>query len=386
MDRFTKHSRAKLLSIEKGLKDLRADPDFKVSYDEDPLVCDLVLAGGGAKGVAHLGALWALDILGIRIKRLAGNSAGAIIAAFLAAGYSVDELIDDLFNIDFLSFRDGFWDQRLPKFALIATISTTFGLYEGNKLQAWIEEGLVRKHANTFGRLPRSDVGMLSKIKPSDGNRLTIIASDITHSKDLILPDEIKKEMYGRLRVGSFPISAAVRMSIAVPFFFTPYKLNNSLIVDGAFASNLPIEIFDRDDPCDVRWPTLGINLVSDPTPGHPPDDLFHFGLSIFDTMRYGQSKMSTINYPTRICRIIEASTQEVKTLDFDIKREQKERLFVNGARAVLDTLKGVGDLGLRSVWNFDSYLKLRKRWSFPPSNEKYFQDPPAGDTGGGGI
>jgi NTE family protein len=175
-------------------------------------------------------------------------------------------------------------------------------------------------------------------------------------------------------------------MSISVPFFFTPYKLHKSLIVDGAFASNLPIEVFDRPDPLKVRWPTLGINLVSDPVPGHPPDDLFHFGLAIFDTMRYGQSKMSTINYPTRICRIIEAPTHEVKTLDFDINREQKERLFVNGARAVLKTLRGDGDLGLRSTWNFDRYLRLRKRWSFPPSDEKYFQDPPVGDTGGGGI
>jgi NTE family protein len=207
---------------------------------------------------------------------------------------------------------------------------------------------------------------MLAPLKEDDGHRLTVMASDITNSCEVRLPDDLATERYGRLGIEFFPISAAVRMSISVPFFFTPYKLYNSLIVDGAFASNLPIEIFDKENVDEMRWPTMGINLTSDPTPGHTPDDLFHFGLAIFDTMRYGQSKMSFMNYPTRISRIIDASTQEVKTLDFNISREQKERLFVNGATAVLKTLRGDENRGLRKIWNFEVYKKLRKRWSFP--------------------
>lgn len=372
METFSDRSRSRLESIEEKLIKLRKDPEFRISSEEHPDVCDIVFGGGGAKGIAHLGALWALDSLDIRFKRLAGNSAGAITAAFVAAGYTSLELINELVNVNFKDFRDGYWDKRLPRFALIATVSTTFGLYEGDKLMRWLEESLVKKKANTFGRLPRIGSGMLAPLKEDDGHRLTVMASDITHSCEVRIPDDLATERYGNLGVEFFPISAAVRMSISVPFFFTPYKLHNSLIVDGAFASNLPIEIFDKENIDEVRWPTLGINLTSDPSPGHPTDDLFHFGLAIFDTMRYGQSKMSFMNYPTRISRIIDAPTQEVKTLDFEISREQKERLFINGATAVLKTLRGEENRGLRKTWNFDVYRRLRDRWSFPKGEGPY--------------
>ena len=372
MKHFSPGTRDGLETVGRKLDNLRSDPEFQLSSMDHPNCCDMVFAGGGAKGVAHLGSLWALDRLGIKFKRLAGNSAGAITAAFVAAGYSASEFTEELFNIDFKEFRDGYWDRRLPKFALIATISTTYGLYEGNKLQRWIEESLVRKNANTFGRLPRKSVGMLCPLEDSDGHRLTVMASDITHSCEVRLPDDLSKERYGRLRVKSFPVSAAVRMSISVPFFFTPYKLHHSKIVDGAFASNLPIEIFDRENVDEVRWPTLGINLTSKPSPGLPTDDLFHFGLAIFDTMRYGQSRMSFMDYPTRISRIIDAPTEEVKTLDFEIGQKKKEKLFLNGAEEVYMTLRGCGSRGLKHTWNFDRYLGLRKRWSFPPREDNH--------------
>jgi hypothetical protein len=144
------------------------------------------------------------------------------------------------------------------------------------------------------------------------------------------------------------------------------------LIVDGAFATNLPLETFDVKDPDQVRWPTIGIKLGSTKPGENSTSDLYHFGLAVFDTMRYGQSRMSIIDYPTRICRLIEVDTGEVRTLDFGITPEQKERLFLNGARSVLHTFRGDDGRGLRTVWNFKKYLKLRKRWGFPPMDEPY--------------
>lgn len=369
---FAKSTRDEVEKIGRGLDSLSKDPDFKVSYDDEPSVCDMVFAGGGAKGVAHLGAMWAIDRLGIKIKRLAGTSAGAINASLVAAGYSIEDLCNELFDIDFMSFRDGFWDKHLPKFARIAAISSSYGMYEGENFQKWIEKMLVAHHANTFGRLPEKEVGMLAKLDHKDGGRLSIMASDITHSCELMMPRDLVLDRYGNLRPHSFPISAAVRMSISVPFFFTPYNLNNCMIVDGAFASNLPLETFDRLDPKKVRWPTFGMNLVSEASPAMNTDDLFHFGLAVFDTMRYGHSRMSFMEYPTRICRLVDIPTGDVRTLDFGITKKQKEMLFINGARTVLKTLKGIDGSGIRRTWNFDHYLKLRERWSFPPIDEPY--------------
>lgn len=53
-----------------------------------------IFQGGGAKGYAHVGALKAAEQRGIRFVRIAGTSAGAIIAALAAAGYTADELLD----------------------------------------------------------------------------------------------------------------------------------------------------------------------------------------------------------------------------------------------------------------------------------------------------
>ena len=63
--------------------------------------CDLVCEGGGIKGIALLGAIYYLNEQGYEFKKIAGTSAGAIVASLLAVGYKGNELKDILFNIDF---------------------------------------------------------------------------------------------------------------------------------------------------------------------------------------------------------------------------------------------------------------------------------------------
>jgi hypothetical protein len=106
---------------------------------------------------------------------------------------------------------------------------------------------------------------------------------------------------------------------------------------------------------------------VSDPTPPNPATNLYNFGLALFETMRHGHSKMSFLQYPTRICRLIDIPTSEVRTLDFDISPAKRERLFLSGANSVLKTMRGDDGAGIRTTWNFERYLKLRKRWIFDP-------------------
>ncbi len=372
MRSFSKDGRETLERIERGLDDLGKNKKFQISSDDEPNVLDIVFAGGGAKGVAHLGAIWAFDKLGIKFKRLAGTSAGALTASIVAAGFDCDELLTELFDLNFMELRDGFWDQKLPRIAKLAALTTSYGMYDGETLQIWMEEVLAKKKANTFGRIPMGGVGMLSPLQKKDGPRLSIMASDVSHSCELLMPRDLVLDRYGNIRPNSFPVAAAVRMSVSVPYFFTPYKLSGSLIVDGAFATNLPLETFDAVDSDKVRWPTMGIKLGSTKPGKNSTKDLYHFGLAVFDTMRYGQSRMSYINYPTRMSRLIEVETEDVRTLDFDISKQKKENLFLNGARSVLHTLRGDDGQGLREVWNFKKYIKLRKRWGFPSLEEPY--------------
>jgi len=367
---FSEEARLELEAIERKLDLLRSDPEFVVSWHNEPYVCDLVLSGGGAKGVADIGALWAFDRLGIRFKRLAGTSAGAIMAAIVASGLTISEISSHLMKADFMTLKDVTWDQYLPmvaNFARIAAVPKSFGLYEGTGIQSWLHRLLALNNAETFGKLPKKAMGMLAELNEEDGSRLQIMASDLTHTCELMMPRDLSLERYGSLDPEGFLVSTAVRMSVSLPFFFKPFKLGDSLIVDGAFASNLPLETFDREDTDNVRWPTFGINLVSDPTPPNPATNLYNFGLALFETMRHGYSKMSFLQYPTRICRLIDIPTSQVRTLDFDISPAKRERLFLNGANSVLKTMRGNDGAGIRTTWNFERYLKLRQRWSFDP-------------------
>ncbi len=174
--------------------------------------------------------------------------------------------------------------------------------YEGTGIQSWVHRLLALNNAETFGKLPKKAMGMLAELNEEYGSRLQIMASDLTHTCELMMPRDLSLERYGSLDPEGCLVSTAVRMSVSLPFFFKPFKLGDSLIVDGAFASNLPLETFDREDTDNVRWPTLGINLVSDPTPPNPATNLYNFGLALFETMRHGYSKMSFLQYPLTSC------------------------------------------------------------------------------------
>src|SRR5579875_857595 len=76
-------------------------------------VADAVFEGGGMRALAHLGALAVAEERGYRWYRLAGTSAGAMIAALIAAGYSAAELHAIMGAIDYRRFADGIADDRL---------------------------------------------------------------------------------------------------------------------------------------------------------------------------------------------------------------------------------------------------------------------------------
>src|SRR5919202_4371452 len=74
---------------------------------------DLVLEGGGVKGIGLTGAFAVLEERGYEPQNIAGTSAGAITAALLAAGYSSAEIKDIVFDLDFRQFEDKGWEDRI---------------------------------------------------------------------------------------------------------------------------------------------------------------------------------------------------------------------------------------------------------------------------------
>jgi NTE family protein len=315
---------------------------------------DAVFEGGGVKGIGLVGAVAEIEKTYDFID-LAGTSAGAIVAALLAVGYTGLEIKEKLEALNYNDFKD---EGLIDKFGVLGKALSfifEYGIYEGDFFKEWLDELLEEKGITTFQGL-RNDGS-----ESNQTYRLRMIASDITDRRMLVLPDDLVK--FG-LIPDKFSISRAVRMSMSLPIFFEPVRLTdgsgkNHLIVDGGVLSNFPIWLFDSQDT--PRWPTFGFKLVEenprerksdvkDPIKGIrayatalvgtmlEAHDNYHISVSKGDLTR-------TIRIPTAIST--NGGTKNIKTTDFDITKEESEKLFQNGVGAAKDFLES---------WKFESY------------------------------
>jgi NTE family protein len=310
---------------------------------------DLVLSGGGVLGIGHAGAVSVLQERGYRFMRIAGTSAGSIVAALLAAGISRRRLRQLIETIDYDRFLDKGALDRLPLVGPPLSVVLENGFAEGRFFAQWLGAELERLGVRTFADLRISaDEG--ADPRPEHRWKLVVMAADVTRGQLLRLPWD-----YGRygLDPDEQPVVDAVRASISVPYLFEPFKLahpgGESLLVDGGLVSNYPIDAFDRTDGRGPRWPTFGVTLVPQLpaggtrlVPALGPLRLlpgFRFLESVVTTAVVGRDQ-GHLAQPWVRDRSIEVDPVGVQPFDFTIGPEAVERLYRSGraaARAFLD-------------------------------------------------
>ena len=188
----------------------------------------LVLSGGGAKGMAHIGALKVIEESGVRIDYIGGTSTGAIIGGLYASGYTAVQ-IDSLFKA--VNFSELIQDD-IPRSA-----KTFFEKYESERYSL---------------TLPFKDfkISLPSSISKGQNmynlfSKLTSHVNDIEDFNELPIPffciaTNIESGKETVLDKGYLP--RAVSASSALPTLFNPVKLGDSLYVDGGVTNNYPIE------------------------------------------------------------------------------------------------------------------------------------------------
>jgi len=312
-----------------------------------PDKADAVFEGGGVKGIALAGALEVAEALGVKWQKVAGTSAGAIMASLLAAGYNSKELTKILTkDLNFMKFMDKGLIDKIPIIGKIASALFEKGIYEGEYFEDWMVEILDKKGIQTFGDL-----------KDEKGEyRLRVIASDVTRRELLVLPDDLKD--YGR-DPDSFSVAKAVRMSMSIPYFFEPVEMDFMLpsgkqkkayIVDGGLLSNFPVWLFDAKGNEKPKWPTYGFKLVgpgeNTPSPTKWP---LQYIFALVNTMMEAHDKahIDSSNFE----RTIPIPTLDVQTTQFDLGDKEKTLLVRSGQEAA---------------------IKFFKNWKFDEHNEKY--------------
>ncbi|MBD3108111.1 patatin-like phospholipase family protein [Bacillus sp. AGMB 02131] len=277
---------------------------------------DAVFSGGGIKGYSLIGACQVLEEKGYTFKRLAGTSAGSIIAALLIAGYTSKEIEQLLMDIDIEKFMDERFGANLPivKWLLLYK---KLGLYKGDQLQLWLAEKLAAKGIVTFSDIPKDS--------------LRIVVSDISNGEIVVLPDDLPKY---QCDIATFSIAKAVRMSCSIPFFFEPVKLRcnkkTSYIVDGGVLSNFPLWLFDGENIKKVR-PVIGITLTGES--GHKPPKRIQNALEMFSALFSTMKEAHDNRYISRkhAKNIIFIPITRVSSSEFDITGEQKNELISLG-------------------------------------------------------
>lgn len=208
---------------------------------------NLVIEGGGVKIVSIMGTLKALREYRIldKIDNYAGSSAGSIACALLSVGYQCKEVDEVILGTNFKNFLD-------DSFGVIrdtVRFMKSYGICKGEYFQNWMNDQLKNKTG--------IDNITFSQIKKKYGKELNILSLCVEDSEIRIFSWRTDPNM-------SVPL--AVRMSMSIPYLFTPVKHKGKTYIDSGISDNYPIDLFDTYDRnkkiTTTNKKTLGLKMM----------------------------------------------------------------------------------------------------------------------------
>ncbi len=326
------------------------------------LRADLVLEGGGVRGLALVGAITGLADAGYGVARVAGTSAGAVVAAVVAAlgsaGEPLGRLEDVALTLDVSRVPErGAVGRALGPLGVLADAVNVLrrdGARDGHYLRSWLGGVLGDLGVSTFGDLELH--GPDAEGVPH-GRRwsLLVTASDVSRRRTAVFPEDYPR--YG-LDPAEQPVLDAVLASGAIPGLFVPGRLQLpgrevATLLDGGLLVNYPIEVFDRHDGTPPRWPTFGVVLAG--------EDEAPMTRRVSGPIALARASVSTVlqapvtalvEDPDVLARTITVPVGDVGFSDFDLGAAAQARLLAAGRTASQRFLAG---------WDAEDHRRARR-------------------------
>lgn len=206
----------------------------------------LVLSGGGAKGIAHIGVIKALEDNGVPIDYVAGTSMGAVVGSLYSCGWSPDEILELVKSRDFYSWSTGQIDENLTYYLerqepTPRMLQLQFDFKDTAKVSANILSGpLINPIPMNF-----EFMRLFSPYTAQCGgnfDRLFVpfrcVASDVCRKHKIVC--------------ASGSLGDAVRASMSFPMVFKPIEMDGVLVYDGGIYDNFPVDVMHEDFNPDV--------------------------------------------------------------------------------------------------------------------------------------
>ncbi|MFO7896147.1 MAG: patatin-like phospholipase family protein [Candidatus Cloacimonadales bacterium] len=280
----------------------------------------LVLSGGGARGIAHVGVLKVIDELDIQIDYIAGTSIGAVVGALYAMGYSADQIEELLLNNYFEDILDDkvsrenlyIGEKRWLPFANVffdlgqgfrPTLPRSF--FSGNRLTNKLHEYYFPGyHLESFDQLPIPFRAVATNI--------------VTGEKQVF---------------SSGSLQQAVRASMSVPSIIAPFEMDGELYIDGGVRNNFPTEVVKEMGADTI----IGVKVNT----GLKSRQQLNSLLQIYD-QTVNISITDNVENSEKICDImITPQLDDIRTVDF----AKKEEIISSGEAAARQQIEQLAQL-----------------------------------------
>lgn len=319
---------------------------------------NLVMEGGGVRGLAYAGVLSVLEEKGIlqQISRVGGSSAGAIAGLLVCVGYNAKEIDSMMQHLPVQQFNDG-------KGGLIGKykrVKNEFGIYKGKRFENWLKQlvkGKTGKENLSFAELHQLH------LHNSTYKDLYCTGTNLSRQQ---------LEVFSFENTPDLSVALAVRISGGVPFYFEPVVLNDkkerikkgdssyiNYYVDGGMLCNYPICMFDSCENMSnpllcsqVKFnpQTIGIKLERPEQIASihknditiPPYSVTNFKqyMTAFSNLVIETINRKYPNLENEKGRTIYVSHGNIHPKVRRMKPEEKQMLFDNGAKAARDFLE----------------------------------------------